>query len=254
MVQRSWIVQERRVSVRACVPSDASPSAPSCPPSCLRSATWRSTCAGPGTRRPRTCSPPSTPTCGRRPGATPCACWVRSAGSASRRWPRTRPSGSCSTRPWRTWTPTCRGTGGSSALLRPTPACHGRSATSPRSSGSRRCCRSTPVASASWPATTSRPPATSASRSSASACSTDTVTSSSRSPARAGSRRPTPCSTPTSSRSRCCASPPGSPRPSPSRCPAARTCWPGSGWRGSDACRCSCSTPTWRATASSTST
>ncbi len=61
-------------------------------------------------------------------------------------------------------------------------------ATSPRSSASPRCCRSTPAASASWPVTTSRPPATSASRSSASACSTTPATSSSRSRARAGSR------------------------------------------------------------------
>ena len=46
-----------------------------------------------------------------------------------------------------------------------------RSPTSRRSSASPPCCRSTPVASASWPATTSRPPATSACRSSGWACS-----------------------------------------------------------------------------------
>ena len=39
-----------------------------------------------------------------------------------------------------------------------------RSPTSHRSTASPRCCRSTPAGSASWPATTSRPPATSASR------------------------------------------------------------------------------------------
>ena len=82
-----------------------------------------------------------------------------------------------------------------------------RSATSRPSSASPPCCRSTPAASASSPATTSRRPATSASRSSASGCSTGTATSSSRCPARAGSRRPTRSSTPTGCRSRCCASP-----------------------------------------------
>ena len=54
-----------------------------------------------------------------------------------------------------------------------------RSPTSRPSSGSARRCRSTRAGSASWPATTSRPPATSACRSSASGCSTATATSAS---------------------------------------------------------------------------
>ena len=49
--------------------------------------------------------------------------------------------------------------------------------------------RSTPAASASWPATISSPPATSACRSSASACSTATATSASTSTPTAGSRK-----------------------------------------------------------------
>ncbi len=110
--------------------------------------------------------------------------------------------------------------------------------TSRRSSASPRCCRSTPAASGSWPATTSRPPATSACRSWASACSTATATSSSRSRARGGSRRPTPSWTPTSCRSRCCARPtaPGPRSRSSSR--TDRTWWRGSGWPASGGFRC----------------
>ena len=98
-----------------------------------------------------------------------------------------------------------------------------RSRTSPRSSASPRCCRSTPAASASSPVTTSRPRATSASRSSAWACSTATATSGSRCPARAGSRRPTRSSTPTGCRSRCSARPTARAPRSPSRCPVGPT-------------------------------
>ena len=86
-----------------------------------------------------------------------------------------------------------------------------RSPTSRPSSASPRCCRSTPAASASWPATTSRRPPTSACRSSASGCSTARATSRSRCPARAGSRSATRCSTPTGCRSRCCARRDGEP-------------------------------------------
>ena len=64
--------------------------------------------------------------------------------------------------------------------------CRRRSPTSRPSSASRRCCRSTPAAWASSPATTSRAPPTSACRSSASACCTAPGTSGSRSPATAG--------------------------------------------------------------------
>ncbi len=71
-----------------------------------------------------------------------------------------------------------------------------------RSSASPRCCRSTPAASASWPATTSRRPPTWACRSSASGCSTGPATSSSRSTPRAGSRSATPRWTRTACRSR----------------------------------------------------
>ena len=105
----------------------------------------------------------------------------------------------------------------------PTDAPRGDRLLLARSSASPPCCRSTPAASASSPATTSRPPATSACRSSASACSTGTATSSSRSPARAGSRRPTRSSTPTGCRSRCCARPTAPARRSRSTCPAGPT-------------------------------
>ena len=97
-----------------------------------------------------------------------------------------------------------RATAGTSAAVTGRPG-RGHRATSRRSSASPPCCRSTPAAWASWPATTSRPPATSACRSSGSGCSTGTATSSSRCPARAGSRRPTRSWTPTACRSpRCC--------------------------------------------------
>ncbi len=113
-----------------------------------------------------------------------------------------------------------------------------RSATSRPSSASPRCCRSTPAASASWPVTTSRPPATSVSRSSASACSTGTATSSSRCRARAGSRRATRCSTPTSCRSRCSASPTAPAPRSRSTCPTARRWSRASGSSRSGGSRC----------------
>ena len=74
-------------------------------------------------------------------------------------------------------------------------AARGRSPTSRPSSACTSRCRSTPAASASWPATTSRAPPTSASRSSASACSTTRATSGSGSTATAGSTRSTSTST-----------------------------------------------------------
>ena len=78
------------------------------------------------------------------------------------------------------------------------------------------------------------------------------ATSSSRCRARAGSRRPTRSSTPTSCPCRCCARPTAPAPRSPSRCPAAPTCSPGSGSPRSAASRCCCSTPTSRATPTTT--
>ncbi len=47
---------------------------------------------------------------------------------------------------------------------------------------------------------------------------------------------------------------PASARSSRSTCPTARRCWRGCGWRASAGCRCSCSTPTSRATPITTAT
>ena len=113
--------------------------------------------------------------------------------------PPTKASANAWARPRPTWTATCPRTAGTSSAA-PSTA-RRRSPTSPRSSASPRCCRSTPAASASSRVTTSRRPATSASRSWASACSTATATSSSRCRARAGSRRPTRSWIPTDCRS-----------------------------------------------------
>ena len=219
-----------RLPSLACERSDDSPSVPSCPRPWPRWATWPATCAGPGTRRRRTSSRPSTPSCGSPPATTR---------SAARRGRPARleelaadagflePAGAGRAPTSRTTSPA---TAGTSSRRRGTDAAPRRSPTSPRSSASPPCCRSTPAASASSPATTSRPPATSACRSSASACSTGTATSSSRCPARAGSRRPTRSSTPTGCRSRCCARPDGSRRRDRHRVPGRRRrCWPGSG-------------------------
>ena len=119
-----------------------------------------------------------------------------------------------------------------------------------RSSASPRCCRSTPAASASSPATTSRPPATSASRSSASACSTGTATSGSRCPARAGSRRPTRSLDPDGLPLTLLREADGTPRDGrASPCPAAATLVARSlASPRSAGCRCCCSTPTSRRT------
>ena len=196
-----------------------------------RSATWPATCGGPGTRRPRTSSRRSTPSCGSRPATTRSACSARSAGPGSSELAGRRglpASGSSAAEP----TSTAYLTGdrwyqrqaGDDAPARDRLLLA-------RSSASPRCCRSTPAASASSPATTSRPPATSASRSSASACSTGTATSSSRCPARAGSRRPTRSSTPTSCRSRCCARPTAPAPRSRSTLPDGPTWSPASGSR-----------------------
>ena len=237
----------------ACHPTIHRPSRPA-PSRWPRWATWPATCGGPGTRRPRTSSPRSTPSCGSRPGATRSACSAPSAGRGSRSWPRDAglpASGSAppsadldgATSPSDRWYQRKAGGDGADA----------RSATSRPSSASPRCCRSTPAASASSPATTSRPPATSACRSSASACSTGTATSSSRSPARAGSRRPTRSSTPTGCRSRCCARP-TAPRATISidHARRARPARPDLGRAASAGCRCCCSTPTSRATPTTT--
>ncbi len=96
---------------------------------------------------------------------------------------------------------------------RSTPrACgRGRSPTSRRSSACTRACRSTRAAWACWPATTSRAPATWASRWSASACSTPRATSASRSTPTAGSRRTTSTPTPTCCRSSRCSATDGKP-------------------------------------------
>ena len=67
-----------------------SPSVPSCLQRSPRWATSPATCAGPGTRRPRTSSSPSTRPCGSRPARTRSSCSARSAGPGSRSSPRTR--------------------------------------------------------------------------------------------------------------------------------------------------------------------
>ena len=158
-----------------------SPSAPSCPAPSARLASWPSTCAGPGTPRHATCSRPSTRSAGRRCGRTR----SRLLGDLSPerlvdlaadqefvarvRAPRLI---SAPTFPNRA------GTRASTATRR-----LDRLLLAP-SSASRRCCRSTRAVWASWPATTSRAPPTSACRSSASGCSTRAATSSSRCPGR----------------------------------------------------------------------
>ncbi len=208
------------VRVLLCVRSVDSPSVLSCLPRSPRWAISPATCGGPGTPRPRTSSRPSTRPVGvhrSRPGQ---AARRGRAATGSRSWPRTqaflaqlsaaqrRPEQVPHRRP-----------------LVPAPGRRGRRLPEgdrlllARSSASPRCCRSTPAASASSPATTSRRRATSACRSSASGCSTGTATSSRRSPARAGSRRPTRSSTPTACRSRCCARRTASARRSASRVP-----------------------------------
>ena len=224
-----WIVHILALPSCRCERSDDSPSVPSCPSRWPPWATWRATCAGPGTRRRRTSSRPSTPSCGSPPATTRSGCsapWTRARleelaarrAASSSGWPR--PRADLDALPHRRALVPARRGG-----RRPA----GDRATSRRSTASPPCCRSTPAASASSPATTSRRPATSASRSSASGCSTGTATSSSRSPARAGSRRPTRSSTPTSCRSSLLREADGSRATSRSRCPAAPTWWPGSG-------------------------
>ena len=139
-----------------------------------------------------------------------------------------------------------RGARGAPALPRRRPLVPGprglarcaRSPTSPPSSASPRPSPSTRAASACWPATTSRRPATSACRSSASASSTATATSASRCRPTAGSRSATPTSTPTPWRSRRATT-----SASRSTWPARRS-WPGCGRPRSAASRCTCSTPT----------
>ena len=76
-------------TVVGCAPSDDSPSALSCPTRSLPWATSPATCAGPGTRRRRTSSRPSTPTCGSPPATTRSGCSAPSAGPGSRSWPPT---------------------------------------------------------------------------------------------------------------------------------------------------------------------
>ena len=206
VVRRFGTIQTNAATVPPCARSVDSPSVPSCPRCSSRWPTWRATCAGPGTRRPRTSSPRWT----RRRGTPWTHDPVRLLGAVGReRWTELAADDGfvqrLERREGRPRRATCPPIAGTSA--RPAPTRPARSPTSPRSSASPPCCRSTPAASASSPATTSRPPATSASRSSASACSTRAATSSSRCRARAGSRRPTRSSTPTSCRCRCCARP-----------------------------------------------
>ena len=75
---------QSRLPSLGCVRSDDSPSARSCLRPSPRSAISPATCGGPGTRRPRTSSPRSTPRSGRRPSTTRCACSARSSPSGSR--------------------------------------------------------------------------------------------------------------------------------------------------------------------------
>ena len=131
---------------------------------------------------------------------------------------------------------------------RPASGCRHRSATSARSSASPRCCRSTPAAWASWPAITSRRPATWACRSSASACCTAPATSASRSRRTAGSSSTTRRWIRAACRSRRSRTPTTSRCASRSRCPKPARCTPRYGWRRSAACRCCCSTATSRRT------
>ena len=192
-IQRNW------ASVSGCEQFDDSRCAPSFRSPWPPLVTWPPTCGGRGTPRRRTSSGLSMPTRGSPPRTTRSSCWALSPRRVWPSWPRTSASCGCSSSLRPTSTTTSPATAGSSA--RPVPRRRRRSATSPRSSASPACCRSTPAGSASWPATTSRPPATSASRSWGSGCSTRWATSGSRSPGRGGSRRPTPCSTPTGCRS-----------------------------------------------------
>ena len=83
-------------------------------------ATWPATCAGPGTRRRRTSSRPSTPSCGSRAGTTRCACSAPWAGPGSRSWPRDeRLPRAARRRPTPTSSATSPATAGTSA--RPAP-------------------------------------------------------------------------------------------------------------------------------------
>ena len=227
---------------------------PVLPRPCRRSATWRATCAGPGTRRPRTSSRRSTRPVGgdgARPGA-----------AARGRQPR---RGSTSSRA----TEFLRRLGGPSADLeryltgdrwfqrhRPTPTARRRapSPTSRRSSASPRCC---PQYSGGLGILAG-----------------DHLKAASdlgipiigvgllyrhgyfeQSLSREGWQQETyPVLDPDGCRSRCSASRRLAAPRSPSPCPTGPTCSPASGSPTSAGCRCCCSTPTSRATPTTTAT
>ena len=233
--------------------SDDSPSVPSCPRPCPRSGTWPATCGGPGTRRPRTSSPRSTPSCGSRPGATRCGCSARSSRPGSSELaadaglPATgsaRPSADLDAylTGERWYQPQGRRRGPTrDRLLLPGVRHHrGAAAVLRRPRHPRR----RPPQGRQRPRRPDRRRRPALPR---------TATSSSRSRARAGSRRATRCSTPTGCRSRCCARPTAPARTISIALPdGPPTCSPGSGWPASAGCRCCCSTPTSRATPSTT--
>ena len=94
----AWIVHIIGATVLRCVRSDVSPSVLSCPRRWPPSATSPATSGGPGTRRPRTSSRPSTPSSGSRPGATRSGCSAPSTPAGSRSWRPTARSSTCSRR------------------------------------------------------------------------------------------------------------------------------------------------------------
>ncbi len=167
---------------------------------------WPTTTAGRGRPAARSCSRPSTPTAGGAAWRTPSGCCRRPTRARSSAPPATP---SCSSaRP--ASRQVVQADLARPATGPPAPDAHDRVLLAPSSACTARC-RSTPAASARWPATSSRRPPTARCRSWPSGCSTARATSASASTPGAGSTSTGSTPTPSACRPRSCAARTASP-------------------------------------------